>query len=64
MEVAEKHSQRIKRVKGGRKKCRFTLSTRFIVTRSFKKWGSWEDFKYNLAKATKAGNVDNFINAI
>ena len=35
MRVAEKDSQRIKRGKGGRKKCRFTFSTRFIVTRLF-----------------------------
>ena len=48
MEVAEKDSQRIKRGKGGRKKSRFTFSTRFIITRLFKKPGSSKDFKYDL----------------
>ena len=64
MEVSEKDSQRKKRGKGGRKKCRFTFSTRFIVTRLFKKRGSLEDFKYDLAKATKTENVDDVINTI
>ena len=53
MEVAEKDTQRKKRGKSGRKKFRFTFSTRFIITRLFKERGSSEDFKYNLAKATK-----------
>ena len=55
MEVAEKESQRIKRDKGGRRKCTFIFSTRFIINRLFKKRGSSEDFKYYLAKATKTG---------
>ena len=53
MEVAEKDSQRTKRGKGGRKKCRFTFSTHFMIFHLFKKRGSSEDFKYELAKATK-----------
>ena len=64
MEVAEKDSQRIKCGKGGRTKCRFTFSTLFIITRFFKKRGSSKDFKYDLAKATKTGNVDDIINTI
>ena len=64
MEVAEKDSQRIKCGKGDRKKCRFTFSARFRITRLFKKRGSSEDFKYDLAKATKSGNVDNIFNTI
>ena len=64
MELAEKDSQRIKRGKGGRKKCRLTVSTRFIITRLYKKRGSSEDFKNDLATATKTGNVDNIINTI
>ena len=53
MELAEKDSQRIKRGKSGRKKCGFTFSTRFIITRLFKKRRFLEDFKYDSAKATK-----------
>ena len=64
MEVAEKDSLRIKRSKSGCKKCRFNLLTRFIITRLFKKRGSSEDFKYDLAKATKTGNFDDIINTI
>ena len=64
MEVAEKDSQRIKRGKWCRKKCRFTFSTRFKITGLFKKRGSSKDFKYDLAKSTKTGNVDNIINTI
>ena len=64
MEVAEKVSQRTKRGKSGCKKCRFTFSTRFIITRLFMKRGPSEDFKYDLAKATKTGNVDDIINTI
>ena len=64
MEVAEKDSKRIKCGKGGRKKCRFTFSTRFMITRFFKKRGSSEDLKYDLVKATKTGNVDDSINTI
>ena len=54
MEVTEKDSQRIERGKGGRKKCRCTFSIRFMITRLFNKRRSSEDFKYDLAKATKA----------
>ena len=64
MEVAGKDSQRIKRGKGGRKKCRFNFLTRFMITRIFKKRGFSEDSKYGLAEATKTGNVDNIINTI
>ena len=53
IEVAGKDSQRIKRGKGGCKKCRLTFSTRFVVTRLFKKRESSEDFKYDLAKETR-----------
>ena len=60
MEVAEKNSQRIKRGKRVRKKCRFTFSIRFIITRLIKKRGSSEYFKYNLA--TKTGKLEDIIN--
>ena len=63
MEVAEKDSQRIKRGKGGRKKCRF-FSSLFMITRLSKKRGSSEDLKYDLAKATKTANIDDTINTI
>ena len=65
LEVAGKDSQRIKRDKGGRRKCRFTFfSTRFIITRFFKKRDLRKIFKYDLAKATKTGSVDDIINTI
>ena len=35
-----------------------------MITRLFRKRGSSEDFKYDLAKVTKTGNVDNIINNI
>ena len=35
-----------------------------MITCIFKKRGSSEDFKYDLAKATKTGNVDDIINTI
>ena len=37
------------------------FSTCFMITRLFKKRGSSEDFKYNLAKAKKNGNIDTII---
>ena len=61
MEVAEKESVRLKRGKSGRKKCRFTSPTRFMITRLFKKQGSSEDFKNDLAIT---GNVDGILNTI
>ena len=64
MEVAENDSQRVKRGKGGPNKCRFTFLTHFLITRLFKKRGTSEDFKYDLAKATKTGNVDENIDTI
>ena len=35
-----------------------------MVTRLFKKRGFLEDFKYDSAKGTKTGNVDDIINTI
>ena len=43
MEVAEKDSQRIKRGKGGRRKCRFNFPIRFTITRLIKQRESSED---------------------
>ena len=62
MEVAEKESQRIKRGKVVAKSVDF--STRFLITHLFKKRGFSEGFKFDLAKATKTGNVDDIINTI
>ena len=64
MKAAKKNSQSIKRGKSGRKKCRFTFSICFMIARLFKKRESSEDFKYDLAKATKTKNFDNIINSI
>ena len=54
----------MKRGKGGPNKCRFNFLTHFLITRLFKKRGTSEDFKYDLAKATKTGNVDENIDTI
>ena len=64
MEVAEKDFQRIKRGKVGRKKCSFTYWTLFMITRLIRKRGYLEDFKYDLAKATKIESIDDFIKNI
>ena len=63
MEVDKKDSQKKKRGKVGHKKTRF-FSTHFLITRLFEKPGCSRDFKYDLAKATKTGNVDDILNTI
>ena len=35
-----------------------------MLTRLVKKWGSFKDFKYHLAEATKTGKSDNIMNTI
>ena len=62
MEVAEKNVQLTNCGKGGRKRCRFTISTRFFITRLFKKRVFLEDFNNDLTKASKTGNIDDSIN--
>ena len=53
MEVSAKVSQRIKRGIGGRKNCRFTFLTHFVITRLSREWEFFEDFRCDLDKGQK-----------